>query len=230
MKKALIFRGGWDGHEPKLVSERFAKLLEKNGIRSEIFDGVECLADREKLTEYDLIVACMTMGEIPSEHEKNISYAISTGVGLAGCHGGMCDAFRQSTEWQFITGGQWVAHPGGDGIEYTVNICPGSNPITDGIKDFKVCSEQYYLHIDPAIEVLATTRFSLTDHYNIENKFVDMPVAWTKFWGLGRVFYCSIGHHDDVFDHSPSAQLLMERGMIWAAEGKEHAGFIKTQK
>ena len=171
MKKALIFRGGWDGHEPKLVSERFAKLLEKNGIRAEIFDGLECLADKEKLTEYDLIVPCMTMSELPSEYEKNVSYAISHGVGVAGCHGGMCDAFRQSTEWQFITGGQWVAHPGGDGIEYTVNISPVPNPITDGIEDFKVCSEQYYLHIDPAIEVLATTRFSLENDYNNTNKF-----------------------------------------------------------
>lgn len=220
MKKALIFRGGWDGHEPELVSERFARLLEKNGIRADIFDGVECLSDREKLLEYDLIVACMTMSEIPTEYAQNVSYAISAGVGLAGCHGGMCDAFRQSTEWQFITGGQWVAHPGGDGIEYTVNICSGVNPITDGIKDFTVRSEQYYMHIDPAIEVLATTRFSL-ENYNNAIKYVDMPVVWTKYYGLGRVFYCSLGHLDNVFDKSPSAQLLMERGMIWAADGKK---------
>lgn len=223
MKKALIFRGGWDGHEPKLVSERFARLLEKNGITAEIFDGLDCLNDREKLLEYDLIVACMTMSEIPRECEKNVSYAVSKGVGLAGCHGGMCDAFRNSTEWQFMTGGQWVSHPGGDGVEYTVNICKGANPITEGIEDFTVCSEHYYLHIDPAIEVLATTRFPLVNYYHSANKPVDMPVAWTKFWGLGRVFYTSLGHHDDVFDKSPSAEVLMERGMLWAAGGKEFA-------
>jgi len=223
MKKALIFRGGWDGHEPKLVSERFARLLEKNGITAEIFDGVECLSEREKLLEYDLIVACMTMSEIPRECERNVSYAVSNGVGLAGCHGGMCDAFRNSTEWQFMTGGQWVSHPGGDGVEYTVNICKGANPITEGIEDFTVCSEHYYLHIDPAIEVLATTRFPLVNYYHAANKPVDMPVAWTKFWGLGRVFYTSLGHHDDVFDKSPSAEVLMERGMLWAAGGKQFA-------
>ena len=223
MKKALIFRGGWDGHEPKLVSERFARLLEKNGITAEIFDGLDCLADREKLLEYDLIVACMTMSEIPRDYERNISYAVSNGVGLAGCHGGMCDAFRMSTEWQFMTGGQWVSHPGGDGVEYTVNICKRANPITEGIEDFKVCSEHYYLHIDPAIEVLATTRFPLVNYYHAANKPVDMPVAWTKFWGLGRVFYTSLGHHDDVFDKSPSAEVLMERGMLWAADGKQFA-------
>jgi len=223
MKKALIFRGGWNGHEPKLVSERFARLLERNGIKAEIFDGLECLSDKEKLLEYDLIVACMTMSEIPREYEKNVSSAVAHGVGLAGCHGGMCDAFRNSTEWQFMTGGQWVSHPGGDGVEYTVNICKGANPITEGIEDFTVVSEHYYLHIDPAIEVLATTRFPLVNYYHAANKPVDMPVAWTKFWGLGRVFYCSLGHHDDVFERSPSAELLMERGMLWAADGKEYA-------
>ncbi len=220
MKKALIFRGGWDGHEPDLTSVRFAKLLEKNGIRAEIFDDLDCLADREKLLEYDLIIACHTMGELPREYEKNVSFAVGHGVGLAGCHGGMCDAFRKSVEWQFMTGGQWVSHPGGDGINYTVNICHGSSSITEGMSDFEVCSEHYYLHIDPSIEVLATTRFPLVNYYHASNKPVDMPVAWTKYWGVGRVFYCSLGHHDDVFEKSPNAELLMERGMLWAAEGK----------
>ncbi|MBQ2727194.1 MAG: ThuA domain-containing protein, partial [Clostridia bacterium] len=57
----------------------------------------------------------------------------------------------------------------------------------------------------------------------ISNKPVDMPVAWTKFWGNGRVFYTSLGHHDDVFDNSPNAQVIMKRGMLWAAEGKQYA-------
>lgn len=222
MKKALIFRGGWDGHEPKLVSERFARLLEQNGIQATIFEGTDCLI-QEDLMQYDLIVACLTMGDLPRECAKAVCAAVARGVGLAGCHGGMCDAFRQSTEWQFMTGGQWVAHPGGDGVEYTVNICHGANPITEGLEDFSVCSEHYYLHIDPAIEVLATTRFPLVNYRHASNKPVDMPVAWTKFWGIGRVFYCSLGHHDDVFDQSPNARILMERGMLWAAEGKQYA-------
>ena len=223
MKKALIFRGGWDGHEPVLVSERFGRLLEKHGVSVDICDGLECLKDLDNLMTYDLIVACMTMSDIPREYVRNVTEAVSLGVGLAGCHGGMCDAFRQSTEWQFMTGGQWVSHPGGDGVEYTVNICHGTSPITEGLEDFKVCSEHYYLHIDPAVEVLATTRFPLVSYYHAANKPVDMPVAWTKYWGLGRVFYCSLGHHDDVFDKSPSASVLMERGMVWALEGKEFA-------
>lgn len=223
MKKALIFQGGWDGHEPTLTSKRFATLLESEGFSVEIFDTLDCLADASKLLELDLIVSCWTMGEIPNEYVVNLSKAIGSGVGLAGCHGGMCDSFRQNTEWQFITGGQWVSHPGGDGVEYMVNICAGSSSITEGLEDFPVKSEHYYLHIDPAIEVLATTRFPSVNYYHISNKPIDMPVAWTKFWGNGRVFYTSLGHHDDVFDHFPTAQELMKRGMLWAGAGKEYA-------
>lgn len=223
MKKALIFYGGWNGHEPELVSARFQRLLEKNGYAVERYDNMECLADREKLLEYDLLVSAVTMSELPRDYEKNVSFAVSRGVGLAGCHGGMCDSFRKSVEWQFITGGQWVSHPGGDGITYKVRVHHGSSPITEGLSDFEVTSEHYYLHIDPAIEVLASTRFPLVNYYHAANKPVDMPVAWTKYWGLGRVFYCSLGHHDDVFDNSPTAEVLMERGMLWAGDGKQFA-------
>ena len=226
MKKALIFFGGWHGHEPEPISARFARILEKNGFAVDRVEGVECLSDAEKLLEYDLIVPVMTMSELPRAYEKNISYAISHGVGLAGAHGGMCDAFRASVDWQFITGGQWVSHPGGDSVTYTVNINHGSSPITEGLEDFTVTSEQYYLHVDPAIEILATTRFPVYNYYHSANKPVDMPVAWTKYWGLGRVFYCSLGHHDDEFDKFPTAEILMERGMLWASSGKDAASRI----
>ncbi|MBQ7983909.1 MAG: ThuA domain-containing protein [Clostridia bacterium] len=223
MKKALIFQGGWDGHEPQLTSVRFAGMLEKNGIAAEIYDTLDCLADYEKLLTYDLIVACWTGGELPGECSRSVSEAVARGVGLAGCHGGMCDAFRGDTQWQFMTGGQWVSHPGGDGVEYTVNIRRGTSPILEGLEDFTVKSEHYYLHVDPAIEVLATTRFPNENYYHSANKPIDMPVIWTKYWGLGRVFYNSLGHHDDVFVNSPNAAILMERGMLWAAGGKEYA-------
>ncbi|MCL2202918.1 MAG: ThuA domain-containing protein [Defluviitaleaceae bacterium] len=227
MKKALIFQGGWDGHEPVLVSKRFALMLEGEGFSVTVKDSLDCLADVDELLQLDLLVACWTMGTINSEYTQNIAKAVGAGVGLAGCHGGMCDAFRNDVQWQFITGANWVSHPGGDGVNYTVNIAAHSNPIVAGLADFPVCSEHYYLHIDPAIEVLATTRFPVVPYYHISNKPVDMPVVWTKMWGLGRVFYNSLGHHDDVFDTSPNAATIMKRGMLWAAQGKAHAAASK---
>ena len=211
------------GTSPSSLPSALRGLLEKNGYEATIFDSLDCLGDLEALMQVDLLVACWTMGEIKREYTVNVAKAVGAGMGLAGCHGGMCDAFRQDTEWQFITGGQWVSHPGGDGVEYMVNICKVPAPLWKGLEDFPVCSEHYYLHVDPAIEVLATTRFPSVTYYHISNKPVDMPVAWTKFWGNGRVFYTSLGHHDDVFDKSPTAQVLMERGMLWAGEGKQYA-------
>ncbi len=222
-KKILVVQGGWDGHEPELTSKRFANMMEKNGYTATISDTLDVLADANSLLEYDLLVFCWTMGEIKNEYVQNVAKAVGAGVGLAGAHGGMCDAFRNNPEWQFMTGGQWVSHPGGDGIDYTVDIRRGSSPIIEGLEDFPVKSEHYYLHIDPAVEVLATTRFPIVNYYHISNKPVDMPVIWTKYWGNGRVFYNALGHHDDVFDNSPNAAILMERGMLWAAEGRKIA-------
>jgi hypothetical protein len=142
--------------------------------------------------------------------------AVEGGVGIAGVHGGMCDSFRNETEWQFLTGGQWVAHPGNDGVRYQVRITEPDHVITRGIPDFEVVSEQYYLHVDPAVRVLATTRFPVADGPHAPNGPVDMPVAWTKLYGRGRVFYCSLGHHADVIAEGPALELVM-RGMVWAA-------------
>ena len=178
--------------------------------------------DVEKLKGLDLIVPIWTMGEISKDQVEPVLEAVAGGVGLAGCHGGMCDSFRNSVQWQFMTGGNWVSHPGGDGVEYMVNIRRGSSPLVEGLEDFDVRSEQYYLHVDPAVEVLATTRFPAVNWYHASNGIVDMPVVWTKRWGHGRVFYNSLGHHADIMEMEMPKE-LMRRGFLWAAEGKRIA-------
>ncbi len=218
-KKALIVQGGWDGHEPEQVAEIFRNILVDENFEVEVADTLDAYADVEKLKSLDLIVPHWTMGEIEQKYVKNISEAVMSGVGLAGCHGGMCDSFRKNVDWQFMTGGNWVAHPGNDGVEYMVNIKHSSSPLLDGIEDFKVVSEQYYLHVDPAVEVLATTRFPVVEGPHSLNKAVDMPVVWTKRWGVGRVFYSSLGHVANIVA-MPEVSLIMKRGFSWAAEGK----------
>ncbi|WP_276356180.1 ThuA domain-containing protein [Cohnella caldifontis] len=219
MKQALIVWGGWDGHQPEEVAGIFRGLLEKEGFRAEVSDQLEEFADADKLKTLDLIVPVWTMGKIEPQLATNVSEAVQSGVGLAGCHGGMCDSFRENVEWQFMTGGQWVAHPGNDGVEYTVNITANSSPLVEGIEDFPVKSEQYYMHVDPAVEVLATTRFPTVPGPHSLNKPVDMPVVWTKRWGVGRVFYNSLGHQADIVRMPPVLE-LMRRGFLWAAQGK----------
>ncbi len=215
-RKALIVQGGWEGHEPKQVSEVFNTILTEEGFSVEVSDTLDAFLDEEKLKELDLIVPSWTMGSITNEQVKPVLKAVESGVGIAGLHGGMCDSFRENVDWQFMTGGQWVAHPGNDGVEYIVNVKKGSSPITEGIADFTVKSEQYYLHVDPVVDVLATTRFPTADGPHAANGPVDMPVVWTKYWGQGRVFYCSLGHVADIVA-MPQTSLLMRRGFLWAA-------------
>ncbi|MEO3948055.1 ThuA domain-containing protein [Gorillibacterium sp. CAU 1737] len=217
-KQALIVRGGWDGHEPVQVSEVFSAVLGAEGFEVEISDTLDSFKDEEKLKSLSLIVPVWTMGEITDEQLQPVLRAVESGVGIAGCHGGMCDAFRSSVEWQFMTGSQWVAHPFNDGVEYVVNIVSGSSsPIVEGIRDFQVKSEQYYLHVDPAANVLATTTFVVSEGPHSANGEIVMPVVYTKRWGLGRVFYNALGHHADIFD-IPEAKELMRRGFLWAAK------------
>ena len=188
MKKVLIFQGGWDGHEPKLTSKRFASMVESEGYTAEIYDTLDCLADADKLCEYSLIVACWTMGDIKERIcRQHFARGSEKGTGLAGCHGGMCDAFRQNTEWQFMTGGQWVSHPGGDGIEYTVNVIHGSSPITEGVEDFPSQERALLPARRPSDRGAGDDPLPLVNYYHSSNKIVDMPVVWTKFWGNGRV-------------------------------------------
>lgn len=214
MKKALLVYGGWQGHEPKQVTEIFDKALRSNGFETEISDTLDAFKDEAKLKSLDLIVLTWTMGTITKEQLRPLLEAVKSGVGIAGVHGGLGDAFRNETEYQFMVGGQWVAHPGGDGVEYEVHIEPIDDPITRGLHDFRVRSEHYYMHVDPGNRVLATTRFG----------DVIMPVTWTKMYGKGRVFYCSLGHVAQVFEQDPQILVMVTRGMIWAAEGKALAG------
>jgi len=205
MSKALIVWGGWEGHEPRQVARILAGALEGQGFDVDVRDTLDAFAELP-LSEYDLLVPEWTMGSIAREQLQPLLEAVRSGVGIAGVHGGMGDSFRQETEYQYMVGGQWVAHPGGDGVEYTVRIVDHEHVITEGLTDFCVSSEKYYMHVDPAIHVLAVTDFD----------DVAMPVAWTKSYGKGRVFYCSLGHVAQVFDQDPQILELVTRGMVWA--------------
>jgi type 1 glutamine amidotransferase len=214
MKKALVVWGGWDGHEPRQTTEIAADLLRAAGFEVEVHDNMDVYKNEEKMKALSLVVPCWTMGQIAGDQEKGLKEAIASGVGLAGWHGGMCDAFRQNTDYQFMTGGQWVAHPGGI-VDYTVHITDHADPITKGLKDFVMKSEQYYMHTDPGNQVLATTTFS--DQYGTPwIKGTVMPVVWKRQWGQGRVFYTSLGHVAKDFE-VPEAREILKRGMLWAA-------------
>lgn len=214
MKSALFVWGGWEGHEPKQCVDIFVPFLEEQGFEVEVSNTLYAYLEEQKMRSLDLIVPVWTMGTITREQERGLLNAVKSGVGIAGWHGGMADSFRNNTEYQFMVGGQWVAHPGGI-IDYEVNIINHDDPITEGLRDFKMKSEQYYMHVDPSNEVLATTTFQGTEDVPWIKGCV-MPVVWKRMYGKGRVFHTSLGHVAKDFN-VPEAREIAKRGMLWAS-------------
>ena len=212
MRKALVVAGGWEGHEPQQCADILVPLLEGEGFDVATSDSLSIYSDREGMATLSLVVPIWTMGTIEGEQCKGLMETIKSGVGLAGFHGGMADSFRQQTDYQMMVGGQFVGHP--DGIkEYEVNIV-SDDPITAGLADFKMHSEQYYMHTDPGNEVLATTTFNANTAPWVNGTV--MPVVWKRMFGSGRVFYSSLGHVAAEFDVTEALEIL-RRGMLWAA-------------
>jgi type 1 glutamine amidotransferase len=249
-RKALVVYGGWEGHEPGKVAQIFKQMLEESDFEVELSDSLDVYKDKEKLKSLHLIVPHWTMGEMSAEQVDAVVGAVAGGVGIAGCHAGLCDAFRASPDWQFMAGGQLVAHVGaagidGNGMSFEVKVKDKKNPIMSGTKDFTVYDEQYYVQVDPAIRVLATTQVpprkgkpETSGHAAMNLKFgfgawnfedeavltgphvangvVEVPVVWTKYWGKGRVFNNSLGHDARRISSEPSFTIT-KRGFLWAA-------------
>lgn len=215
-KKALVVWGGWEGHTPKESAELFTSFLRDSGYDVEVSQTLDSYLDKEKMMALNLVVPVWTCGQITREQELGLLQTIRSGVGIAGWHGCMCDSFRNNTEYQFMTGGQWVVHPGGVIPSYRVNIIKPEDEIVQGLSDFTMTdTEQYYMHVDPSNEVLATTTFS-GDYEGIDwirgNK---IPVVWKRMFGKGRVFYTSLGHTVKDFN-IPEAREIVKRGLLWA--------------
>jgi len=207
-KRALFVWGGWEGHTPRECVDVFAPLLAGRGFEVEISSTLEVYGAAAKLRALSLIVPAWTLGELTPEQEQTLCDAVAGGVGIAGWHGGLCDAFRRNTQYQFMTGGQFVAHPGGLLPAWDVHIVDHQHVITAGLDDFTLRNtERYYLHVDPSNHVLAVTRLA---------EGCDMPVVWTRTWGRGRVAYASFGHTDKDFD-VPAAREIVLRSMLWAS-------------
>ena len=213
-KNILVVYGGWEGHKPKLFAEKIVSWLREKKANVYVSDTTSIYTNTKLMKKLDLIIQHITMSEISKDQINNLTKTIKNGVGLAGCHGGLGDSFRNNTDFQYMVGGQFVKHPGNN-INYTVNVSSKQDPITNGIDDFNLTSEQYYMHVDPALEVLATTKF--TGEYDSWIEGVVIPVVWKKHYGKGRVFYNSIGHSIENFE-IPEVWKMTTRGIVWACK------------
>lgn len=210
-KKVLVVWGGWEGHKPELFASHVENWLITEKADYKINNGLDAYDDYDELIKYDLIIQSVTMDEISKKQEENLLKAVLSGVGIAGAHGGLVDSFRKNTNYQFMIGGQWVAHPGNI-IKYKVKML--EDELTSGLSDFEIVSEQYYMHYDPNIKIIAETKFNDEIYPWINN--VVMPIAWKKMYGKGKVFFISIGHDPDEFMVYKDGWELLTRGFMWA--------------
>ena len=208
MKKALIVAGGWPGHDPEGVSKLFSEILREENFECDVSFSLDAYADREKIKSYDLIIPHWTTGHLGPDQLEGVLDAIASGVGIAGCHAGLADAFHDNPDWQWMAGSQLVSHPGGTKVKYMVNIHKNSSIITEGIEDFSVESEFYYLHVDPCVNVLASIHYPVgdgpfkTDDYVIITR--DKPGFEQGDWYLKDEYQKHNPHYGNTPSHIPA--------------------------
>ncbi|HIT75900.1 MAG TPA: ThuA domain-containing protein [Candidatus Avipropionibacterium avicola] len=227
-RRALVVRGGWDGHQPVEATDLFIPHLEENGFTVEVHDSPEPYADPGLMAGIDLVMQCVTMSTITADQLTGLRSAVEAGTGLAGWHGGIADSYRNSSDYLHLIGGQFACHPGkhpdervGDGsdnfVAHRIEIRPDAadHPITTGIGDFDLVTEQYWVLADDYCDVLATTTQQARP-WDPWHRPVTSPAIWTREWGRGRVFVATPGHQVAVL-RVPEVTTLVKRGLLWAA-------------
>jgi type 1 glutamine amidotransferase len=220
MTRALFLYGGFPGHFPYEVADWV------DGLMRELDFDVAHINDPH-LLEYDLmgydVVVCgwtqaMTTEDLTEKAERSLVGAVERGTGVVGWHGAAA-SFRASLQFSFMLGASFIEHPGGEGVDvpYGVKITDREHEITRGVEDFEAASEQYYMHYDPAVHVLATTTFAAAPLSWVEG--VEMPIAYTKQWGKGRVFYVALGHLPKDLQAAP-VERMVRQGLSWAARDR----------
>lgn len=226
-RKAVVVRGGWAGHHPVEATETFLPFLDRHGYAVRVTDSPEIYADADEMAGTDLIVQCVSMSEIGRDQLSGLRTAVEAGTGFTGWHGGIADSFRASSDYLHLIGGQFATHPGqepalrrGDETDnflpYRVVITPlgREHPITAGIEDFDLRTEQYWVLHDDLIDLLATTTHP-TQPWQPWHRPSTSPVIWTRHWGAGRIVVTTPGHSLDVLA-DPNVRTVIERGMLWA--------------
>ncbi|HEX5859378.1 MAG TPA: ThuA domain-containing protein [Microbacterium sp.] len=222
-RTALIVRGGWEEHQPVEATERFLPFLADNGFALRVEDSPEVYSDAPAMAGVDLVVQCVTMSQASGEAVTGLRAAVAAGTGLAGWHGGIADSFRASSDYLQLIGGQFAAHPSaspdGEYVHPTYSVvltdAGREHPITAGLDDFELTTEQYWVLSDDLNDVLATTTIP-TDESRPWHRPIACPAVWTRSWGAGRIAVATPGHDVGVLD-DPSVRTIVERGMLWAA-------------
>ncbi|WNB87360.1 ThuA domain-containing protein [Cellulomonas sp. ATA003] len=228
-RSALVVRGGWDGHQPVEATDLFIPYLRDNGFDVRVEESTAVYADAQVMAGVDLVVQCMTMSTIEREELAGLIAAVEAGTGLAGWHGGIADSYRNSADYLQLIGGQFAHHAAAMGpdertgeqsdnyVRHRIELTPAAaeHPITAGLSDFELTTEQYWVLTDDLNDVLATTTTDVRP-WGPWNRPITCPAVWTRQWGQGRIMVCTPGHRVEVLE-DPNVRTIVERGLLWAA-------------
>jgi uncharacterized protein len=208
-RHALVVRGGWSGHQPVKTTELFISFLIEHGFSVRVEASPQIYAD----ADYKFL---------------GLRTAVEAGAGMAGWHGGIADSYRNTAQYLHMIGAQFAEHPGkhpdertgeqsDNYVPYTINITElgRQHPITQGIDDFALVTEQYWVLHDDYLDVLATTTQAVRP-WDPWHRPVSSPAIWTRRWGKGRIFVSTPGHRVEVLQ-DPNMRMIIERGLLWAA-------------
>lgn len=225
--KVLLFGGG-PIHDFRGICSVLREYLEQAGsftIDWVVEDYDVFLAER--IGAYDLVVLYHTGGTLSPEQAGGLTQWVAAGHGFVGVHSAT-DSFKANAEYIAMLGALFRRHPAVR--RFTVSLVdpvPGvesienhlSHPITSGMEgytkkdweswpifEYEVEDEQYLMEMVSHVDVLANTIY----------KGRACPIAWTRTWGEGRVYYLALGH-DVSACRFPVFKTLFQRGAQWAA-------------
>lgn len=189
--------------QPALVEKTFAEMGKKTGL----FDVVCSQDSRAELTGDNLkkfdAVWFYTTGELPiSDGQKaDLLGFVRAGKGFGGSHSA-ADTFYKWREYGELIGAYFAGHPSGY-QQIRVLVEDNNHPATRHLgKEFAI-KDEIYQYRDPkgakGLTIRPLMRIDMKSTKNLWRKDENNPLAWSKDYGKGRVFYTALGHAEHVW-------------------------------
>lgn len=176
----------------------------------------------KNLDYFDAIFFMGTGESDLSDQQKKdlLAFVHDDGKGFVGAHTGD-DAFFTWPEFGEMIGGYFDNHPWGV-FDAPITVEDRDFPAMKAFGPSFTIRDEIYVHKAPysrdKVHVLARLDASKLDFNSarqLRRTDKDFPVAWSKSYGKGRVFYSTFGHAPETWDN-PAIQKMYFEAIKWA--------------
>ena len=173
-----------------------------------LYSNPDILDDKNLRDKYDIILAYNQEAYTNLTHKQRDGYLhfVRSGGPWVGIHSAS-DFLKNCPDYVRMVGGKFETHPPFG--EMHVKRVIGDHPILEGMDDFTTMDEFYHVADCP----LHDKEILLVSQSPKEGK--TRPVAWTRRYGKGKVFYTVLGHSKPSFEN-PDFQKLIYQAVRWA--------------